>query len=154
MPGKVRTEIQLDGETYFASPLDDKDIQELDLFVQQQFMKSVYATMPEGLAGEDKDRAVALAQVTCSRMTFMSGEGARIIATVPGMTRLTWQMLHHNHPDLTVTELYAKLMNPKNIDEVNEKFREVNHLPTKKPKRNQHQPKSPKKRKKNRRSRT
>lgn len=150
MPGKVRTEIKLDGETYFASPLSDKDIQELDLYVRQQFMSSVYDTLPKGLDQADKDHAIQQAQITCARMTFMSGEGSRIISTVPGMTRLTWQMLHHNHPDLTIEELYKKLMSPANINAVNEKFREVNSIGTKKPK--QHQPRSPKKRKRRKRS--
>jgi len=146
MPGKVRTEIQLEGKTYFASPLTDKDIQELDLFVRQQFMKSVYETLPEDLPDSQKEMAVRQAQITCSRMTFMSGEGSRIISTVPGMTRLTWQMLQHNHPDLTVEDLHSMLLSPENIRKANEVFNEVNS-PGKKSKKKpkQHQPKSPKK---------
>ena len=125
MPGKLKSAIKLNGKTYFASKLTDLDIQELDIFVRQSFMESVYSTLPKNLPSEDRDQAIAIAQVTCARMTFMSGEGSRIMGTIPGMTRLTWQMLHHNHPDLTVEEVHSMLTNPLNIDEANKTFREV-----------------------------
>lgn len=152
MPGRIKNELKLGDKTYFITKLTDLDMQELDLYVKKQFVQSVYDTLPESLSAEERQFAIQQAQITAAGLTFMSGQGVKIMASVPGMTRLTWQLLHKEHPDLTIEELHDVLLDPANIEKVNASFAEVHHT-GKKLKRDWHNEDKKRQRKKERQNR-
>lgn len=115
-----------DGTTYQMSPLSDKDIAELDAWVQSRIICMARESLPEGATQSERDETLRVAMQTASSITWMSGQGAKLLATVPGWTRLVWQTIKRNHPDVTEEELSEHMFSPENIREVNRVFTEQN----------------------------
>lgn len=119
------TPFHLNGKTYQMSPLSDKDIAELDLWVQKQYMNTVYETAPADPVAREMHIRIGLD--SAATLTWMSGKGKAILTTVAGMTRLLWQTLHKQHPDLKLEDLSADIADPNNLARFNQTFDEVNN---------------------------
>lgn len=115
----------VDGTEYRMSPLSDKDIEELDSWVQSEFLATARKAA-EGASEEEYERLMRVAMQEAMGLTWMSGPGAKRMATVYGMTRLCWQSVKRNHPDVTFDELRTKLFDPANIRRLREEFQRLN----------------------------
>lgn len=115
-----------DGTTYQMSPLSDKDIAELDAWVQSRIICMARESLPKDATQSERDETLRIAMQTASSVTWMSGQGAKLLATVQGWTRLVWQTIKRNHPDVTEEELSAHMFSPENVREVNRVFTEQN----------------------------
>ena len=115
-----------DGTVYQMSPLSDKDIAELDAWVQSRVIQMARASLLKDAPQSERDETLRIAMQTASSITWLSGQGAQILATVPGWTRLVWQAIKRNHPDVTEEELSAQMFSAENIREVNRVFTEQN----------------------------
>lgn len=115
-----------DGTVYQMSPLSDKDIAELDAWVQSRVIQMARASLSKDAPQSERDETLRIAMQTASSITWLSGQGAQILATVPGWTRLVWQAIKRNHPDVTEEELSAQMFSAENIREVNRVFTEQN----------------------------
>jgi hypothetical protein len=107
------------------SPLDDRDLSELDLWLQARFI-NMAREAAKGLPQDQREAEVTQAQITASSLTWMSGQGAKLMATVDGMARIVWQGAKHNHPDLSYEECRAKMFDPTNVEAANDLFAKLN----------------------------
>ena len=114
-----------DGTTYTMSRLSDLDIAELDTWVQQYYLCMVRASL-EDVSNEEKERVERLATLTALSLTWMSGPGASLLASVRGMTRMVWQTVKKVHPDVTEDELRSHMLSPENIGRAQALFHELN----------------------------
>lgn len=121
--------VDLSGKTYHLSPLNDKDIAEIDEWLRGR----IVATAVEGLHGQS-DRLIATvaseAAVRAQGITWLSGEGARMMANTEGVARIMWQSCRSNHPDVKYEELRKLMFDGGNVAQFNAKFRQVNRVPT------------------------
>lgn len=115
-----------DGTEYQVSPLNDKDIAELDMWVQSRYVQLVMNTCPPDYTDEQKNAMRCEAAKNAMDLSWMHGAGARIMATIPGMTQLLLVGIRKRHPTVTFEELAAKLYDPRNIDLVQENFADLN----------------------------
>lgn len=119
----VPINLPLDGKVYLADPLTDDGYRELDKWIRQRYLEENYAVLPE--KSEDKKLAMEIIQKTASTLSFFSAEGARLLATVEGMSKLVSILTRKNHPELTQDFVSALLRKPYNVRAVNAVMRQT-----------------------------
>lgn len=126
----ARMPLTLDGVTYLMSPLTDRDIIELDRWVQAQCINVTRQNLelfpPKTQA--EREELLSIAMKTAMTLTWMSGVGARMVSTLDGAVQLVWQSIHHAHPNVTVDDIKGKLIKKGNIAAFNAQFRLLNNL--------------------------
>lgn len=113
------------------SPLSDKDIDEIDEWLQSRAIDLARASLHDGLTQRERDETMNAAQRLAMEVSMLSPSGAKMLSTVAGLTRLCWQSARKNHKDLTESKLRSFMLHPANIDAVNEAFHKVNNVPDK-----------------------
>lgn len=108
------------------SPLTDKDIAELDSWIQSRCIEIARNSLPPDASQELRNETIQSAIEVAMSMTWLSGRGAKILATVQGMTRLVWVSIRKNHPDVTPAQLQAYMLDPENIQKANLAFSRLN----------------------------
>ena len=107
------------------SPLTDRDISELDLWVQTRYIRMARAAAAD-IPQDQQEREIEVAQRTAAGLTAFSGSGANMIATVDGMARVVWQSIRARHHDVTEERIKKLLFNPDNLAEANARFKAAN----------------------------
>lgn len=97
--------ITLNGTEYRFSPLTFNDIEELDNWVRHEYMRRVLSAMPEDATKVDKEMAFSIAQARVVDITWLSGTGAKLIASVKGMVKIAQLSLQKRNPELTSDKL-------------------------------------------------
>jgi hypothetical protein len=116
-----------DGTELLLAPLNDKDIFELDEWMQSQVVRAAV----EGCRDMDEatqDRVIKIAVREASGVSLMNGRGAQQIGTIPGVSRLVWQMARGQHPELKIEDVRRHMFDPANVRESYRKFHELNRV--------------------------
>ena len=71
---------------------------------------------------------MTMAQHQASTMTWVSPVGAKLLATVEGMSMLSWLSLRANHPEMKRTDMYKFMGIASNIREVTQAVNESRQL--------------------------
>jgi hypothetical protein len=101
--------LKLDGVEYLMTPLDDKDIDELDNWLRSTTIQVAMEACKD--FPESERRLVVSEAIKQARgMSFMSADGQKAMASVAGISRLAWQSLKKTHPELTPEIIQKKLM--------------------------------------------
>ncbi len=111
------------------SPFDDKDIVELDQWLRSHVINMARQSIPDDADQEYKELLLKVAIDKATSLSWMSGEGAKLMATLEGMARLLYQGVKHNHPDETFESVRRFINSPDALSQVNEAFTELNSLP-------------------------
>ena len=123
------TPLVLGGTQYLMSPLTDRDIAQLDEWIRTRLLQTVRQSLKDqDVDDDDYEREMRIAQKSALSLTWLSGEGAKILGTVDGMSRLVLQSVGRNHPELDLESIRKMLLDPSNMNEVNDAFRRVNDL--------------------------
>ncbi len=117
-----------DGTSYQFSPLTDKDMDELDEWLQARLIENARNSLDDKMTQAERDETMSLAMRESLTVSFVTGQGARMLSTLPGMVRLCWQSIKKCHPNVTEAQLREKLLKPGNLDSVNDAFEKVNSL--------------------------
>jgi len=118
--------VELGGRQLYFSPFTDKDIAELDMWVRGEYIKMVRASFDDSTTKNEREEALALAMKHAAGLTWLSGEGAKLIGTVAGMARLAYQSVRKRHADVTLEWLQAEMFNPENVHAVRIAFEQAN----------------------------
>lgn len=125
-----RRPIFLGKEEYLAQQLTDRDISELDEWIRSRFIEMARKSLASDASEEERERTLRVAMREAQSMTWVSGQGARIIGTIDGLARLMWQMIHHNHPGVTPEQIRRHLADPEtmreNMARINDTFEQLN----------------------------
>lgn len=116
----------VDGTEYRMSPLTDRDISEMDEWVRLTYINLAMKSLPHGTSEERRDAVRFRAVGESMALTWTSSTGAALMATVDGMTRLVWQGVRVNHPDVTLEDLRKHLFSRENLSMVRSQFRRAN----------------------------
>jgi hypothetical protein len=101
--------VTLGGKEYSLRPLTYGDIEELDNWVRAQYMERVIGSLPKDTSPDDREVAWRIAQATVVELTWLSGLGAKFIATPKGFMKIASLTVQ----DLGEKELTEILMNDK-----------------------------------------
>ncbi len=119
--------ITLGGQTYRMSPLSDRDIGEMDLWVSTRYLRRARASIDPNDSDENKRRAEEVAQRTAATMTFMSGLGLSMLNNVDGMAQLLWVSIRKNHPKAESADIRQALVeHPEDIEAAMADWRRLN----------------------------
>lgn len=121
-----RRPLKIGGVEYMASQLSDKDIAELDEWLRARFISMARDSLGPDCSQKQIDDTLAVAMRDAMGLTWMSGIGARVMASVDGVARLAWQMVHHSHPTVTYEEIRKHMYDPRNMANVNDAFDGLN----------------------------
>lgn len=80
--------VTLDGKEYSLQPLTYGDIETLDNWVRAQYMERVIGSLPESTTEADREMAWRVAQARVVELTWLSGLGAKFIATPKGFIKI------------------------------------------------------------------
>ena len=119
-------EIHLGSLRLRLSPLTDRDISELDQWLQQRVIRTARASLAADASPEERRETIAIAIETAATLTWMSATGARLMSTIDGWAQIIWQGAHRDHPDMTPGEIRKHLMDPGALDEARETFERLN----------------------------
>jgi hypothetical protein len=97
--------VTLSGVEYRFAPLNLADIEELDNWIRKEYMKRVQSCIPDGTSPKDREEALGIGLKTAVNLTWLSGQGAQLIASVRGMAKIAQLGLIKNHPEMTYEKL-------------------------------------------------
>jgi hypothetical protein len=103
----------LNGTEYRFSPLTYNDIEELDNWVRFEYMRRVLTAIPKDAEKSDKELAMLIAQGRVVDMTWLSGTGAKLISSLPGMLKIAQLSLQKRNPELTTDKLREAILADK-----------------------------------------
>jgi len=120
-----------DGTEYRFSPLSDKAIDEMENWVKARIIQIARDANrnDENTTPEEKEQLLSIALRQSSEVSILSPRSAAMIATIPGMLHLCWLSLRREHPNIIEDDLRRHMMDPENIDIINEAFEMVNNNP-------------------------
>ncbi len=121
-------EFIIDDVTYKMSPLTDRDIAELDEWVQSRFIRAARESLDETTPADIWERTMRLAMREALTLSWMRPPASAIFQSIDGLARLAWQSMKRNHPDLSVQNIRHLLFDPQNIDKVQEAFQRANDV--------------------------
>lgn len=119
-----------DGLKVNMHPLNDEDISALDMWVRARFIETARASLPKRASKEEREETLSVAMGQAQGLTWMSGVGSTILATIDGLTQLVWQASHD--PTLDIIRLRTQLFDPVNAERAHDAFRQVNAAALKK----------------------
>lgn len=105
--------ITMGGKTYNMSPLTDKDIDEIDNWLKATYLQTARLGLV-GLTPSEREELLGIALDKARALTFTSRDGAKIASTIEGTTRVLWQGLKKNHPEISYDEFKADIFKLKN----------------------------------------
>lgn len=117
---KATPEIQ---RSYFMTPIDLRDAEQLDLWVRQRHMQSVELSMKD-VSAEFKTQIMLAEATNISSMAWTSSKGWKLLACVDGMTMLALAAFHKRHPTLTREQLRELLCCVENWQAMNKALKE------------------------------
>jgi hypothetical protein len=110
----------MDGQQWLLAPLTDKDISELDHWLQARTLRIARASLEPGMSDAERREMLDIALDRASRASFLSHHGTEVWFTLEGLTQIYWHMLKHNHPSLSIENLGRMLRDSRNLDEAND----------------------------------
>lgn len=118
--------IRLGGAVYQMRPLDSSDVAELDQWLQARVISMARESLPPNASESDRRITMEAAIAFAMTVTWMSGHGLRMLATLDGMAQIVWHGIRHHHPEIVPAEIRTKLLDPKTLDEARQAFETAN----------------------------
>ncbi len=126
-------ELRLGDRTFRMSPLTERDIAELDHWLQSRVIRIARESLPPAASEEDRRLTLDVALSRAASLSWMSPEGARLMATLDGMAQLVWQGVKTNHPGIAPAEIRELLLDAANLEESLGAFDRLNNAKKKRP---------------------
>jgi hypothetical protein len=117
--------VKLNGKMYQFTPLSIEDFEELDKYVRWRYLSIVRESLDDSWPTQLRDSIIAASVSHIVGMTWLTGHGARLIASLDGMTKVAHLSLSKKDPSLTFEGLKDILRsNPENIREISRALKE------------------------------
>jgi len=131
IPFKIRT--PEGNQEYQTRPLSDADMDEINAWIRSTYMERMEQSVAN-LTNEVMIKAAAEAalRVVATLDMMDGGQGSRMIACIDGLSRVLWQSMRDDHPELTHAELKRLLLvDPENASRGADHWQSVNMGATK-----------------------
>jgi len=120
-PMKLRFQ---DGFEVTMHPLTDADMAALDQWLRSRMIQVARESLPQSATQAERDEVIGLAMRQAMGMTWMSGEGAKMMGTPDGIAAVVRQSCHDqavSHEDLR-----RRLFDPNEVEHVVRTFKLLN----------------------------
>jgi hypothetical protein len=107
---------------YQASPLTDRDNDELDNWLKHHIVNTARELMKGETDPIFRREFIEIAQERSLLASFQSYIGVQVFGTPIGLARMVWQLIKKSHPKVTHQELVSQMRDDKNIERVMEVF--------------------------------
>lgn len=128
------TPLHLGGVEYMLSPLGDDDIEELNQWLRSRVIQMAQQSLTDDMSPEVRREILSLAIDKARQLSWISGAGAAEMATLEGLSRVVWQGLRRNHPELTHAQVRKLIIDKKTVEYAMAVWRELNLQPAAKQK--------------------
>jgi hypothetical protein len=118
--------IELAGVEYHLSPLTDRDIEELTNWLRASFVRMASESLTPEMTQAQRDEVLGAAMREARKIDWVSGEGARTMGTLDGISRVLWHGLRKRHPDLTYEAVRALITDAKTVAKASAVFKALN----------------------------
>lgn len=115
------------GDRHFTlTPLRLVDIDELDNWLKKKYFESARAALTPDMTADERKELLSLALDRASQMSFISGNGAKMFATIDGIAQLFYVSAKIAEPAVTYDECVTALMDPSALEEFDVLFAKMN----------------------------
>lgn len=118
--------IHLGDREYALSPLSDQDSEELTNWLRASFIQMARDSLPPEATQAQRDETLGIAMREARALNWFSPEGAKVVKSIDGVSRVLWQSLKKRHPELTHKQVRALMTDPGTIDYVMTVWKEAN----------------------------
>ena len=123
------TPIYLGGKEYTLSPLGDDDIEELNNWLRADVIRMAESAIDDDTPPDRAREIRRMAIETARGLSWISGDGAKAMASLNGISRVVWQGLKRNHPELSHVDVRKLIIDKKTIDYAMSVWKELNLKP-------------------------
>lgn len=114
-------------QEFLSRPLSDKDMDEIDAWLRREFVKRVEDAISPSSSKVMVQAAAGQIVATVPTISFMDGAiGSRMASSTVGLSRIVWQSLRAEHPNLAFHRIKALLMNESNRKASQKHWRDTN----------------------------
>lgn len=122
MTGVPREITLSDGSEWCMSPLTDRDFSEVDVWIQQRYIKIARKALSE----EEEARLLPGIIREAMTLSMFEPEGAKVLSTVDGMAFFLYVSVRKEHPNVTAEAFLTYMRDPRNIRMVSLMSKELN----------------------------
>ena len=108
-------ELEYNKKIYRVSPLRDRDLGELQNFIQDKYLSLAKRNL-DGMSTENKSLLLKTAFEKATTLRVYSAESSGILNSVEGIAKMSWLSLRKEHSDLTFDQVWD-LCNDSNFVE-------------------------------------
>ena len=116
------------GEQYQLSPLTDKELDEIDLWLQSRLINIARHSLTPDLSKAERDEILAAALRESSKLSVFSAAGIQALSNIQGLTHLCYISLLRRHPNISRDDIRQLFLELENIDIFNEAFARANAI--------------------------
>ncbi len=120
------TEVKFGDKSYQMSPLDDKDVAEIDNWLRSRVIRIARDSLTADMDEDTRQLIMGAAISHASTLSMLSTSGAKTISSIDGFTRIMWQGVKKHHSDVTEAEIRKELTDPKNLRTMLDEFDLIN----------------------------
>lgn len=91
-------EVTINGAVYVMTPLCDRDIEELNVWLRSKIISAARASLPPGSPQVLEDKTMAQAMRIATTIDWM--QNPEMLESPENILRLIWQLMRKRHPDL------------------------------------------------------
>jgi len=117
-----------DGTEYSLSPLTDKEIDEIDLWLQGHIIEIARRSLSPTASLAEREETLSLAMREASSYSMLNMKGIKALSNIQGMAHICYVSLLRRHPNIKKDYLRELLQNPDDLETLNIAFEKVNHI--------------------------
>jgi hypothetical protein len=116
----------LGGKEYLLDPLEDVDIEELNNWLRSDVINMARASLTPEMTSAERQEVLGVAMDRARGLSWISGDGAAVMASLSGISRVIWQGLKKRYPELTPGLIQKLIMDKRTLDYAMSIWRELN----------------------------
>jgi hypothetical protein len=115
-----------DGNEYEFLPLTDRDIDELEEWLQSRLITIARNSLDENCDQQQRDEIIKMAIREGAKVTWRSQQGLEMLANPKGIAQIAYYSMRKRHPELKIATLRELMQHSENVAEINRAMRRVN----------------------------
>ena len=109
--------IKLGAFTYEMSPLSDSDTEVINNWLRASYIQMARDSLTPKSTEVEREETLRIAMTTARKLSFMEGDGAEIISSLEGVTRVLWQSIRRKHPEVSWELFRQRVWELKDLSE-------------------------------------
>lgn len=108
--------LTLEGRTFYMSPLDDRDIDELTNWLQAEIVATARRSLTADMDADERQELLGSAVAYAATLTYGEPKSKPYVGTIKGVARMIYQGLLKRHKNLSFDEFRGLMKTKDSID--------------------------------------